>query len=205
MPAKTVKMEETVKRKWFARACACTLSIMITGSPTINGESETIESSQLSSQPADQKTSTPLYDVTYFFSTAYTFLKNYPFATYRTCIPYIQATVIPADSTIIAMGDLHGSLISFYNNMNDLLKKGFYDPYTGKLTSHCFLVFLGDYTDRGPQGVELWNHLMDLKIVNKDQVILLRGNHEDGRLARRCGFKSEWFKKYGNSNSARKG
>ena len=89
--------------------------------------------------------------------------------------------------------------------MENLTKKGFYSPTTGKLSSNCFLVFLGDYTDRGLQGVELWFELMNLKIVNKDQVILLRGNHEDDRLAHRCGFKYEWFIKFGFSPRAFKG
>lgn len=140
----------------------------------------------------------PLYDIRPFFHQAHSFCTSYPFdCTPRA--PYIQAVVIPTHSTVIVIGDLHSSVSSLENNLKNLANKELYDPITRKMTSGCYLVLLGDYTDRGPQGVELWMELLDLKINNKDQVILLRGNHEDNRLARCGGFKFEWFKKFGHS------
>lgn len=40
------------------------------------------------------------------------------------------------------------------------------------------LIFLGDYVDRGPQNLEVLGKLQDLQLNYPDQVILLRGNHE---------------------------
>ena len=44
-----------------------------------------------------------------------------------------------------------------------------------------YMVFLGDYVDRGFYGTEVLYTIMMLKIANPEKVILLRGNHEDHR------------------------
>ncbi len=71
-------------------------------------------------------------------------------------------------------GDIHGdinSLIAFLEKINAFkhLKNGGY------------LIFLGDYIDRGEYQVETINFLMLLQLQYKDKIILLRGNHEPPR------------------------
>jgi hypothetical protein len=39
------------------------------------------------------------------------------------------------------------------------------------------ILFLGDYVDRGPFGMEVIILLMALKVKHKKSVIMLRGNH----------------------------
>lgn len=92
--------------------------------------------------------------------------------------PYVQKCIMPTDATVNIIGDLHGDVQALINALDLLEKKGYlHDDFTLK-TNH-YLIFLGDYTDRGPCGVEVLYALFRLKVANPDQVILLRGNHED--------------------------
>ena len=75
------------------------------------------------------------------------------------------------EKTAYIFGDIHGdiiSLVAFLEKINFYkhLKKGGY------------LIFLGDYIDRGEYQVETINFLILLQLQYKDQIILLRGNHE---------------------------
>ena len=65
--------------------------------------------------------------------------------------------------------DVHG----FYNELNKALQdSGYYED-----TVPHKLVILGDLFDRGNQAKELQEFV--LKLMGKDKVILIRGNHED--------------------------
>ncbi|HDQ14576.1 MAG TPA: serine/threonine protein phosphatase [Sediminispirochaeta sp.] len=67
---------------------------------------------------------------------------------------------------ILVFGDLHGDL--------EALKRGL-----SQRSSQDLLIFLGDYADRGPQGVEVIEGLLDLQQRIPEKLILLMGNHED--------------------------
>lgn len=69
---------------------------------------------------------------------------------------------------IIVVGDLHGD----YGALRSLERKI-------KLDERSRLVFLGDYTDRGAQGVEVVERVGEL--LEQPNVIALKGNHEDYR------------------------
>ncbi len=67
------------------------------------------------------------------------------------------------------VADIHG----FYTELKTaLIEKGFFDDKEPHK-----LVVLGDLFDRGFEAVELQNFILDL--MSKDEVILIRGNHED--------------------------
>lgn len=70
---------------------------------------------------------------------------------------------------ILAIGDIHGS----YRKLLSLWKKVEFNP------SEDFLVFLGDYIDRGSESIRVLNFVRKLKKKNPENVVLLRGNHED--------------------------
>jgi hypothetical protein len=74
-------------------------------------------------------------------------------------------------SPIIVIGDIHGDLLS----LETLLKKA---DVREKVRSGWKVVFLGDYADRGPSPLEVYNILFDLKLSFPDSIFLLRGNHE---------------------------
>lgn len=61
------------------------------------------------------------------------------------------------------IGDIHGSL--------DCLKE-----YLGDIQDDEFYIFCGDYCDRGTQNVETLLYMM--KLAQRDNVLLLTGNHE---------------------------
>ena len=70
-----------------------------------------------------------------------------------------------------AIGDIHGSFTKLVN----LLRHR---------TRHCGgndfrLVFLGDYIDRGRRSRETVNLLMETQAAAPDQIVCLKGNHED--------------------------
>jgi protein phosphatase len=106
---------------------------------------------------------------------------------------------LPKGGNAIVVGDLHGdesSLIKILKETNfvERVEKG------EKLT----LVALGDYIDRGPQQVEVVNLLLELKRNFRDNVVMLRGDHEiqpsspDSPGAR--SFLEENIKKYNDFN-----
>ena len=80
-------------------------------------------------------------------------------------------------------GDRHGDVRSTLEMINELTGKGYFEPNSFKLKPNVLLVGLGDYVDRGNAGVETLLTVLWLKLQNPDQVILVRGNHED------CSYK----------------
>lgn len=119
---------------------------------------------------------------------------------------YVEKLIIPTGATVAIHGDLHGdvhSMIRFIEtcaerevfNSNDLFKikdKNFY------------LLFLGDYVDRGWYGAEVMYTILRLKNENPDNVFMVRGNHEDLNLNGRYGFTQELSKKFSCPNLASK-
>ncbi len=70
-------------------------------------------------------------------------------------------------SRVIAIGDLHGHL----SPLKRLLEKI-------DLKSGDYLIFIGDYIDRGPESKQLVQELIDLRFSHPG-ITFLRGNHED--------------------------
>lgn len=68
--------------------------------------------------------------------------------------------------SLTVVGDLHGDLESFEKIL------GSWDGMENN-----YIVFLGDYADRGKNGVEINEKLVELK--DRENVVILKGNHED--------------------------
>lgn len=109
---------------------------------------------------------------------------------------YVQKLVVESDSEIICVGDLHGSMHSLLRNLLRLQHKGYLEDNLKIINPNHYIIFTGDYADRGRYGVEVWYILMKLKIINPDQVFLLRGNHENIRMAEAYDFGLELAAKY---------
>lgn len=82
------------------------------------------------------------------------------------------ARVKDIEGDLVVVGDLHGDWKAFERAV-DLFLEG----------DHL-MVFLGDYADRGPHGLEILEGLQELLEDHGDRVIALKGNHEDYRDGR---------------------
>lgn len=82
---------------------------------------------------------------------------------------------LPLKGKALLVGDLHGDLESL---ASILIKSGFVE---GESENPTYLVFLGDYGDRGQESVEVYSLILNLKNFFRKRVVLLRGNHEGPR------------------------
>lgn len=114
--------------------------------------------------------------------------------------PFAQKLVVAAGAEFIFHGDFHGDVRSFVGMLQWLNSNGRMDGFRLK-SRRCFLVFLGDYTDRGAYGVEVLYTLFRLAVENPGQVLMARGNHEDFLLTANYGFLHELRTKYGPSTN----
>lgn len=119
--------------------------------------------------------------------------------------PFVQKKIVTGEDTIIFKGDLHGDIHSLISFLQELQNSNFLEKNSFKIKDASkYLVFLGDYTDRGQYGVEVIYTILRLKIENPDQVILIRGNHEDLQLNMRYGFCREFMQKFKNIDASYK-
>lgn len=100
-----------------------------------------------------------------------------------------ESNVQNVSAPVIICGDLHGQIY----DVLELFKKG------GEIPNSRY-IFMGDYVDRGYNGVEVLELLLVLKIKYPEHITLLRGNHESRQICYAYGFYEEITKKYGNSN-----
>eukprot|EP00933_Yihiella_yeosuensis_P060954 TRINITY_DN63763_c0_g1_i1.p1 TRINITY_DN63763_c0_g1~~TRINITY_DN63763_c0_g1_i1.p1 ORF type:complete len:347 (-),score=41.52 TRINITY_DN63763_c0_g1_i1:59-1099(-) len=97
---------------------------------------------------------------------------------------------VPKGASLHVVGDLHGQLPEL---LTVLSLCGLPEP------GRNYLVFNGDFVDRGPQSVEIMIILLSLKLAFPDCVYLNRGNHETRAMNRAYGFEKEVLLKYSSS------
>lgn len=93
--------------------------------------------------------------------------------------PFIQRLRVHENQQLCFMGDLHGSIHALLRNLLRLVEKNFINNEWKILDPNNYLIFLGDFVDRGSYGLECWITLLLLYINNPHNVIILRGNHEE--------------------------
>jgi len=87
---------------------------------------------------------------------------------------------LPTEGEVLVVGDIHGdaqALRSIALEFLERLERG----------EKVYLLFLGDYCDRGLKQVEVMNIILTLKANFGENVILLRGNHETENVAKGLG------------------
>ncbi len=90
-------------------------------------------------------------------------------------------------SSAVIVGDTHG----FPSVSREAIK--LCDEYSADV-----LVFMGDYVDRGPSGVENLEVILEVFNASPDRVFILRGNHESLYMNRDYGFYEEVLSKVGS-------
>ena len=91
------------------------------------------------------------------------------------------------------IGDNHGDLKSLLLILSNFI---LIDPSSGKISlGDTTLVFLGDLTDRGKNGLFVCMLIFALKCMFPNQVILISGNHEDRQITHMYGFEREMIGK----------
>ena len=106
--------------------------------------------------------------------------------------------ILPANSKIVVLGDLHGNYRSLQSHVARLYEDGLLDDQF-HLKPNCYVVGLGDYAGDGGQGILVWCTLLKLQENNPDQVFLLCGDHEDASKAQIDGFQQEWYGTFGGT------
>jgi hypothetical protein len=117
--------------------------------------------------------------------------------------PFVQRLIIPAGAEALFHGDFHGDIHSLVAWIDWLNQQGYLRDFK-IVRPNAYLIFLGDYTDRGRYGIEVLYTVLRLKLENPDRVVMVRGNHEDINLAARYGFLEEGQSKYGRDFDVRR-
>jgi len=111
---------------------------------------------------------------------------------------YAEKVVVPTDAVVAIHGDLHGDVHSVNRFIATCAQRGFLDeqnPFKIK-KNNFYMLFLGDYVDRGWYGTEVLYTILRLKNENPDNVFMVRGNHEDVELNSGGRFGAEMKKKF---------
>ena len=110
--------------------------------------------------------------------------------------PFAQKLEVPHGSEVFFHGDFHGDVKSFITALEWLNEQKYLKGFR-IVRDDFYMVFLGDYTDRGLFGTEVLYTLMQLKLANPERVYMARGNHEDISLMASYGFLHEGRAKFG--------
>jgi hypothetical protein len=116
--------------------------------------------------------------------------------------PFAQKLQVPPGSEVVFHGDFHGDIHSFIAMLDSLNQAGTLDGFR-LAKPNRYMVFLGDYTDRGNYGIEVLYTLLRLKLANPDRVFMARGNHEDVQMTSTYGFIAECKKNTGTDSTRR--
>jgi len=96
-----------------------------------------------------------------------------------------QSALLELEAPINICGDIHGQ----FHDLIRLFEYGGQPPESNYL-------FLGDYVDRGKQGIETITLLLAYKVKYPENFFLLRGNHECANISRIYGFFDECKRRY---------
>ena len=108
---------------------------------------------------------------------------------------FIEQIIIPKEDKILIIGDIHSSLTSLLNIFKFWHEKGWLTN-DFQLAKGFHVFFLGDVVDRGPYGTELISLIFLLKLVNKERVTYINGNHENCETFMQYGMGVEMMQKF---------
>ena len=84
---------------------------------------------------------------------------------------------------------MHGGYVELVAQIKKMQRIGcFRDQSSLILNDNYYMVFTGDFADRGLFGLEVYQLVLTLKKANPNKVFLCRGNHEELGQAQEDGF-----------------
>ena len=106
---------------------------------------------------------------------------------------YFEKIILNKKDDIVFIGDIHSSIHSLWKIIRRLdEKKGFFLDFMNLKLKPCkYIVFLGDFLDRGPYSIETLLIILKLKKENVNNVHIINGNHENLVTNSRFGFLEE--------------
>ena len=104
---------------------------------------------------------------------------------------HIQKEQIEQNSIILPFGDIHGDFEMFKYMLFQSQKELYLDDKLQICNPNIKLVFMGDYIDNGYHQVAVLSLVLLLKIINPNNVYLIKGNHEIPETYYRYGFIDE--------------
>lgn len=115
--------------------------------------------------------------------------------------PQVCRLDVPQGSVVVLRADLHGDVWSLLEQLREMQRRGYMDENFVITNPQVYMLFLGDFTDRGSGGLEVVYTMLRLKLANPERVILVRGNHETTPIVKCMGFAAEFMHKlYPNPN-----
>ncbi len=114
--------------------------------------------------------------------------------------PYVERLIVASNAQVAFHGDFHGDVHALNDFIQMWKKHGYIDDNFKIIHPDFYIIFLGDYTDRGWYGAEVIYALLRLKNANPDKVFMVRGNHEEAYMNSIYGFIAELERKFVNAN-----
>jgi len=113
----------------------------------------------------------------------------------KSALPFVDRGVayLPGKGTAIFIGDTHGEA----DSVLAILKQ---TRFLERLAAgeDVYLVFMGDYVDRGAESIKNLEMLLELQQKFSNNIFLLKGNHENPTVNNRYGFLNDFINLYGN-------
>jgi len=127
----------------------------------------------------------------------YYYFSNSPF------VSFVEKTSFDTTDKIAFHGDFHGDIHACNNFVQTWINTGYMNSNFKIIKDDFYIIFLGDYTDRGWYGAEVIYTLLRLKIANPTKVFMARGNHEDLKMNThpRYGFHKELVRKFADQGN----
>ena len=104
---------------------------------------------------------------------------------------YANKIEVNESAKVYIFGDFHSSISSLRKILCKLIQNKVINDRFKIIGDNNYLIFLGDLVDRGPYSLELLSIVLQLKLINKNNVYIINGNHEDFNTYNRYGFMIE--------------